>query len=237
MPRIELGNISVAINFKDIKNMHLSVYPPDGKVKISVPRKLSLDAVRVFVISKLQWIRKQQKIVLEQKREPEREYLSKESHYFKGKRYLLKLIERDDVPFVYLKHSEILLHVRPDSNFEKRKEVMEEWYRQELKDSAPVLIEKWEKKLGVKSNDLGIKKMRTKWGTCNIEAKRIWLNLELAKKPPECLEYIVLHELVHLIERTHNDNFQKIMSKHMPKWKSYKEELNRLPVGHVEWEY
>lgn len=237
MQTIQLAEISIDVIFKNIKNMHLSVYPPHGKVRISAPESMNIDTVRVFALSKLRWIRKQQKIVLEQKRETDREYITGESHYFKGKRYLLKVIERNDVPFIFLKHTELLLHVRPESTVEKKRQVMEDWYRQELKNRIPDLISKWEKKLGVNSSEYGIKKMKTKWGTCNVGAKRIWINLELAKKPSECLDYIVLHELAHLIERTHNDKFKRIMTDNMPKWRFFKDELNQLPVSHVDWEY
>ncbi len=237
MQQIELGHIVIDVDQKDIKNIHLSVYPPLGKVKISAPKRIDLDTIRVFAISKLGWIKKQQEIFENQERETPREYLTRESHYFKGKRYLLKVIEREASPKVILRHSEIELHIRPSATIEKRKRVLDEWYRAELKKIVPKIIEKWEKKIGVKSNEFGIKKMRTKWGSCNTEAKRIWLNLELAKKPAECLEYIIVHELVHLSERSHNDKFVRYMNEFMPKWRFYKDELNRLPFSHVDWNY
>lgn len=237
MPKIELGNISIDVEQKDIKNIHLSIYPPHGRVKIAAPERMDLDTIRVFALSKLQWIRKQQDIFKHQKRETPREFLTKESHYFKGKRYLLKIIEHDAPPKVELKHSTIELYIRPNTPTEKRKEILDEWYRAELKKAVPELIEKWEKRIGIQSNEFGIKKMRTKWGTCNIEAKRIWINLELAKKPVECLEYIIVHELVHLLERNHNQRFIAYMDKFMPKWRFYRDELNRLPFSHVDWGY
>ncbi len=237
MQQIELGNIKIDVELKNIKNIHLSVYPPNGKVKISAPERMDLDTIRVFTISKLKWIKKQQEAFKNQERETPREYLTKESHYFKGKRYLLKVIEHNAKPKVILKHSEIELYIRPNSTIEKRKQILNEWYRAELKKIVPIIIEKWEKKIGVKSNEFGIKKMKTKWGTCNTKAKRIWLNLEIAKKPFECLEYIIVHELVHLLERSHNDKFVKYMNEFMPKWKFYREELNRLPFSHVDWNY
>ena len=237
MPQIELGNIKIDVEQKDIKNIHLSVYPPAGKVKISAPERMDLDTIRVFAISKLQWIKKQQKAFKNQQRETPREYLTKESHYFQGKRYLLKVIERNESPKIILKHSKIELYVRPGTTLEKKREILNEWYRAELKKTVPPLIIKWEKKIGVQSNEFGIKKMRTKWGTCNTEAKRIWLNLELAKKPVECLEYIIVHELVHLLERKHNETFVKYMNEFMPKWRFYRDELNRLPFSHTDWKY
>lgn len=237
MPVIELGNIKIDLELKDIKNIHLSVYPPDGNVKISAPERMDMDTIRVYAINKLKWIKKQQETFRNQDRESPREYLTKESHYFQGKRYLLKIIEHNKPPNVLLKHSSIELYLKPNTSTEKRKEVIDEWYRTQLKLIVPTLIKKWEDKIGVQSNDYGIKKMRTKWGTCNIQAKRIWLNLELAKKPVDCLEYIIVHELVHLLERSHNDRFVGYMNEFMPKWRFHRDELNRLPFRHTEWKY
>jgi len=237
MKQLQLGKINVDVLQKDIKNIHLSVYPPTGRVRISAPTRMDLDTIRVFAISKLSWIKKQQTKLRTQKREAPREYLNRESHYFNGKRYLLKVIEQDAVPRVELKHSKIELYIRPQTNKEKMKSILDEWYRIHLKASLPALIVKWEKKINVKVNEFGIKKMKTKWGTCNREAKRLWLNLELAKKPGECLEYIVVHEMVHLLERTHNDRFISLMNELMPKWRFYKEELNRRPLRHENWSY
>lgn len=232
--QIELGDIKIDVEQKNIKNIHLSVCPPDGHVKISAPKRIDLDIIRLFVINKLKWIKKHQEIFKNQKREAPKEYLSKELHYFQGKTYLLKLIEHSAKPVVILTHNNIELYVRPDSSKEKRKEILDAWYRTEMKKVIPEMLEKWEKIIGVKADDFGIKKMRTKWGTCNIRAKRIWLNLELTKKPLNCLEYVLVHELVHLLERDHNDRFKNYMSEFMPKWRFLKDELNRLPFSHIE---
>jgi predicted metal-dependent hydrolase len=237
MKRIELADIVIDVELKDIKNIHLSVYPPKGKVRISAPERMDLDTIRVFAISKLKWIRKQQEAFKIQERETKREYLSRESHYFLGERYLLKVVENEGSPKVRLKKREIELMVRKGTPPEKRREIIEEWYRSELKRIVPALIEKWEKKIGVSCLEFGIKKMRTRWGTCNHKANRIWLNLELAKKPLECIEYIVVHELVHLIERSHKEKFIALMNEHLPKWRFYRDELNRLPFSHVNWRY
>ncbi len=237
MQQIELGNIVVDVEHKDIKNIHLSVYPPSGKVHISAPNKMDIDTIRVFVISKLQWIKKQQEAFKQQERETPREYLTRESHYFLGKRFLLKVIFHDASPKVIKKHKEIELYVRPDTTVEKRKEILDEWYRQELKNLLSTIIPRWEETIGVQIDEFGIKRMKTKWGTCNADAKRIWLNLELAKKPVECIEYIVVHELIHLIERKHNARFTSLMNYFMPKWEFYREELNRLPFSHADWRY
>lgn len=237
MQQIALGNISIEVEQKDIKNIHLSVYPPYGTVRIAAPNKMDIDTIRVFALDKLKWIKQQQQVFKNQERETPRDYISRESHYFQGKRYLLKIIEHNKSPEIKLAHSSIELHIRPNTSIQRREELIEEWYRSQLKKIIPKLIVKWEKKIGVQSNDYGIKKMRTKWGSCNIKSKRIWLNLELAKKPKECLEFIIVHELVHLLERNHNTAFIGYMDEFMPKWRFHRDELNRLPFRHIDWKY
>lgn len=232
-----LGEISIEVELKDIKNIHLSVYPPKGRVRIAAPSRMNLDTIRIYAISKLSWIKKQQKKFQAQIREAPREYLTKEGHYYLGSRYLLKVIEHDAPPLVSIKHKTIQLFVRPDTDMQKKHAIMDEWYRSQLKEIVPPLIAKWEKVMGVSLNEFGIKKMKTKWGTCNKDAKRIWLNLELAKKPFHCIEYIIVHELVHLLERNHNDKFIAYMNHYLPEWKHLKNELNKLPVSHVDWGY
>lgn len=238
MHQIQVNNFTIDVVRKDIKNMHLAVYPPTGRVRIAAPLRINDEAVKLFAISKIAWIRKNQRNFNSQERETRREFIERESHYFRGKRYLLRIIELNDVPKVELKTKTYLdLYVRPNTSTKQRASIINEWYRQELKKVIPELIIKWENKIGVTINDWQVKQMKTKWGTCNIEAKRIWLNLELAKKPIHCIEYIIAHELIHLIERHHNDNFLALMNKHLPQWKLYKTELNRLPVSHRDWEY
>jgi len=235
--KLRLGGISIDVVQKDIKNIHLSVYPPTGRVRISAPLRFDLDTIRVYVISKLEWIRKQQYKFRNQEREASREFLNRESHFFRGERYLLKVVEQDVPPHVILKHSVIEISVRPSAGLAKKKDTLDNWYRGYLKELVPSLIRGWEKSLGVRVNEFGIRKMRTKWGTCNPAAGKIWLNLELAKKPVECLEYIIVHEMVHLFERNHSDRFVALMDRFMPKWKFHKDELNRLPVRHEGWKY
>lgn len=222
---------------KDIKNIHLSVYPPNGRVKIAAPARFDLETIRVFAISKLGWIKKQQKKIRSQEREAPREFLNQESHYFKGKRYLLKIVEADAPPKVLRRHNTLEVHVRPGYSRAKKKEVLDEWCREELKLLIPDILEKWEKKMDIQVNEFRVRKMKTKWGTCNREAGRVWINLELAKKPVECLEYIIVHEMVHFFERNHNERFIALMDKFLPKWRFYRDELNRLPVSHVDWGY
>jgi predicted metal-dependent hydrolase len=234
---IELGEISVEVVKKDIKNLHLSVYPPAGRVRISAPLRMNLDTIRVFAISKLGWIKQQQRKLREQERETPREYLDRESHYVWGKRYLLKVIEGDESPTLELKHSEMHLRVRPGTGDGKRQAIVEEWYREQVKKAVPSLITKWEPLVGVKVERFFVQRMKTKWGSCNPDAKSIRLNTELAKKPPRCLEYIAVHEMVHLLESTHNSRFLALMDQFMPHWRFCCAELNRLPVRHEDWAY
>lgn len=232
------SNLTVDVVRKDIKNMHLAVYPPTGRVRIAVPLRIDDEAVRLFAISKIAWIRKHQRNFIAQDRQSPRVFKQRESHYFQGKRYLLRITELEAPAKVLLKTKTYIdLFVRPKSTPEQKQIIINEWYRSELKKLIPAIIEKWEPKIGVKVSDWQVKQMKTKWGTCNIEEKRIWINLELAKKPLHCLEYIIVHEMLHLIERHHNDRFLTLMEKYMPQWKFFKEELNRLPVSHGEWDY
>ena len=237
MEQVQIGSITIDVVRKDIKNIHLSVYPPEGHVKISAPSRMELDTIRVYALSKLAWIKKQQAKFANQEREAPREYLDRESHYYRGKRYLLRVIEADAPPKVVLKHDTLDLHVRPGTAGGKRKELVDEWYRAQLKREIPALIAEWERKLGVKASAFGVKRMKTNWGTCNPDAGRIWLNLELAKKPPECLAYIVVHELLHLLERKHSDRFVALMSEHLPQWRYYQDLLIRLPIKDEAWNY
>jgi hypothetical protein len=234
---IDLGGIPVEVVKKDIKNVHLSVYPPTGKVRISAPLRMNLDTIRVFAISKLAWIRQQQKKVTEQERETPREYLDRESHYVWGKRYLLKLSEKDAAPEVDLRHSHLVLHVRPQTTEEKKQAILDEWYRAQLKAAVPALIAKWEPLMHVKVERFFVQRMKTKWGSCSLASAGIRLNTDLARKPRECLEYIVVHEMVHLLEPTHNTRFIALMDMFMPNWRFHRQSLNRLPVRHESWQY
>lgn len=238
MHQITINDLSIDVVRKNIKNMHLSVYPPLGRVRIAAPLNIDDEAVRLFAISKLSWIKKNKRKFENQDRQSPRKFAERESHYFQGKRYLLRVIEHNAPSKVQLKTKTYIdLFVRPETSIEQRQIILNEWYRKELKKQIPLIIKKWEKIIQVVVNDWGVKQMKTKWGTCNIEEKRIWINLELAKKPSQCLEYIVVHEMIHLLERHHNDRFLYYMDKYIPHWKLYKEELNRMPVSHGEWEY
>jgi predicted metal-dependent hydrolase len=235
--QIKLGNIQIVVTFKDIKNVHLSVNPPDGNVRISAPNRMEMETIRLFAISKLEWIKQQRQKFLEQKRETPREYLDRESHYVWGERYLLSVIEDNHPPTVEIKHNKLLLKIRPGTDKHHRKVIIEDWYRERLKQAIPPLINKWQPVLNVHVERFYVQRMKTKWGSCNPDNNSIRLNTELAKKPKACLEYIIVHEMMHLIEPTHNERFLDLMDQHMPKWKAYREESNRFPVSHAEWGY
>ena len=235
--RLDLGSISVDVVRKGIKNIHLGVYPPTGKVRISAPAWMELDAIRLFAINKLAWIRQQQKKMRAQMRETPREYLERESHYVWGQRYLLRIVERDVPPSIELTHRRLKLQVRPGTDAAKREALLADWYRAQLKRAVPALLAKWEPIISVRVERLFVQHMKTKWGSCNATARNIRLNTELAKKPPECLEYIVVHELVHLLEPTHNAHFVALMDRWMPHWRDRRDLLNQLPVRNEHWSY
>lgn len=238
MEQITISNIKFDVVRKDIKNIHLAVYPPTGRVRIAAPLKVNEDAIRLFAISKLGWIKRNQRKFEAQVRIPQREFKQRESHYFQGRRYLMIIVETEGTTKVVLKNKKFIeLHIKPETPTIKRFEILAEWYRVELKKQIPAIIYKWEKVLNVKVEDWQVKQMKTKWGSCNIEKKRIWINLELAKKPDHCLEYIIVHEMVHLLERHHNANFLYFMDTHLPTWRQLKTELNKLPVSHADWSY
>ena len=235
--QIKLGDVTVEVVKKGIKNIHLSVYPPTGTVRISAPLRMDLDNIRVFAIAKLDWIKKQQQKLCDQDRETPREYLNRESHYVWGERYLLTVFETDGTPSIELKPNRMLLRVLPGTDEHKRQALAEKWYRAQLKQVVSPLIAKWEPLIGVKVEKVFVQRMKTKWGSCNSGSKSIRLNTDLAKKPQQCLEYILVHEMVHLLEATHNARFVSLMDRFMPKWQLHREVLNRLPVRHEHWVY
>jgi predicted metal-dependent hydrolase len=236
--QMTVHGLTIDIVRKDIKNLHLGVYPPAGRIRVAAPLRVNDEAVRLFTISKLSWIKRQQAKFTGQERESAREFVTGESHYFHGRRYLLNVIYHDAPPTVIIRNRRTLdLYVRPSSDAAARERVLLAWYRRQLKEEAAPLVAKWQKLLGVTVTDWGVKQMKTKWGTCNIDAHRIWLNLELIKKPGTCLEYVIAHELVHLHERHHNDRFSALMSKFMPLWEHRRAELNHAPLGHATWDY
>lgn len=235
--RVEIGELSIDVERKGIKNVHLSVQPPSGRVTIAAPTHMKLDTIRVYAISKLDWIKSQQQRMRAQDRETPREYLERESLYLWGKRYLLSINEEEKPPKVLLSHNKMHLHVRPGSSQGKRQAVLEEFYRAQLKVEVPGLIKRWEPKLGVEVEKFYVQRMKTKWGSCTHNRGTIRLNTELAKKPKPCLEYLVVHEMIHLIEPTHNERFVILMDCHLPNWRVTRNVLNDLPVRHEDWRY
>jgi predicted metal-dependent hydrolase len=236
--QITVNDLVVDVVRKDIKHLHLAVYPPAGRVRVAAPLRVNDEAVRLFTIARLGWIKRQQAKFEAQERQSAREFVSGESHYYQGHRYLLNVAERKGPPAVNIRNNKIMnLFARSGSDTAQRERVLTTWYRRRLKEEIAPLIARWEAIIGVQVAGWGVKQMKTKWGTCNIEARRIWLNLELIKKSAHCLEFIIVHEMVHLLERHHNERFVAYMNRFMPLWQYYREELNREPLGHETWEY
>ena len=233
---IEIRGIAVEIVRKDIKHLHLGVYPPEGRVRVAAPLHLDDDAVRLAVITRLPWIRRKRKEFEGQDRQSRREFVTGESHYFEGRRYRLDVVVSGDPTGIRLRgNAWIEMRVRPGAGRDAREAVLYRWYRARLRERIPKMIAKWEPKVGVKVADWRIRRMKTRWGTCNPEARRIWLNSELAKKHLECLEYVVVHEMVHLVERAHNDRFRKILDRVMPGWRMRLDDLNRAHLVDEDW--
>lgn len=234
---ITVSGLRVSVIRKPIRNLHLGVYPPDGRIRVAAPLAVSDAAVRVAVIGRLRWIKRQRATFQRQAREPERDMVSGESHYLRGRRYRLQVVEAGGASTVETRgHGTLVLHARPGSTKEDRMRVLERWHRDRLRSLVEKLIGKWEPLLGVKVGEWGIKKMKTKWGSCNQKARRIWLNLELVKKPPACLEYVVVHELLHLRVRQHDERFLRLMDAHLPNWRHRRTELNAAPLAEATWD-
>lgn len=235
---VRIGDIDVELNRRAIKNIHLSVLPPNGKVRLSIPNDTSEQKIRLAIVNKLAWIKKQQADFAGQERQSIREMVNGECHYLWGKKYRLKLVEAQGKYAVTAKgNGNLVLAVAENTSTDNKLKLLNRFYRDEMQRSLEKLLPQWEKKLGVNAGSINIKKMKTKWGSCNIQAKRIWLNLELAKKPPECIEFILAHELLHLLERHHNDRFRSLMDKHMPNWRERRDLLNSLPLAYEDWSY
>lgn len=235
---IQIAGIAVEVVRKEIKHLHVGVYPPAGRVRVAAPLRLDDEGVRLAVVSRLGWIRRKQKGFAGQDRQSQRELVTGESHYFQGRRYLLAVKECDGAAQVRLV-GKSSLELRVPSGFDHahRDAVLQRWYRLQLRALLPALLGKWEPRIGRAVSDVRIKKMKTRWGSCNASARRVWLNLELIKKPVGCLEYVLVHELVHFHERHHNDRFLEWMDTLLPAWRVHRDELNRAPLAHEEWTY
>lgn len=236
--QIEVSGLLVEVVRKNIKNLHLAVYPPLGKVRVAAPLRVGDEAVRLSVLTRLAWIKRQRAKFVGQERQSQREYVTGESHYFQGRRYRLNVVIHAGPGHVAIRNKSTLdLFVREGTDTAHREKLLLGWYRGQLKALIPALIDQWAGVVGEMPTGWGVKQMKTKWGTCNIKARHIWLNLELAKKPVHCLEYIIVHELAHLLERHHNDRFIALMNQAMPQWQMYRKELNQAPLGHEDWQY
>jgi predicted metal-dependent hydrolase len=233
---LEIGGLRVELVRKPIKNLHLGVYPPDGRVRVAAPPTVSDDAVRIAVVSRMGWINRQRDKFQRQARQSERRYVSGEAHFHLGQRYRVRLIEQPGASSVRLTSGRRLeLRVPKDCGRDFRERVVQKWQRGLLRDRAQTLVTQWAARLDVETPSVGIKRMKTKWGACTPAANRIWLNLELIKKPPECISYLVLHEITHLIERNHGEVFVAFLDRHMPNWRTNRDKLNAEPLAHEEW--
>ena len=233
---LRVGEFRVSVVRKAIKNLHLGVYPPDGRIRVAAPLAVSDAAVHAAVVSRLAWIKRQQAAFLHQPRQTAREMVSGESHYYRGRRYRLRVLAADVRPGVEVRGKTVLaLHVRPGATASDRERVLYAWYREKVREAVAKLLPKWQQRCGVEPRFVGIRRMKTKWGSCNASTGRIWLNVELVKKSPASLEYVLVHELVHLLERSHGDRFVALMDGLMPTWRSRRRELAELPLRHDVW--
>jgi len=232
---IELGDVVIALTRKEVKHVHLTVHPPAGRVTLVAPPGTRTEVARAYAITKLGWIRKQRTQLAAQAREEQRRFVERESHQVWGRRYLMSIAEEDDKPGVKLGHRHLSLRVRPGSSAQKRAEVMHDWHKALLHATVPGLISKWEGKLGVRVSGYFLQRMKTKWGSCNPGKGHIRLNTELVKKPKDLLEYVVVHEMTHLLEPSHNERFVAILDRHWPHWRESRSELNELPLGSGGW--
>ena len=232
---IRLGDIVIAVTRKDINHVHLSVHPPRGRVTLVAPTGTRLEVARAYAISKIGWIRSQRAKLQSQARETRRAFIERESQYLWGRRYLLSVVEQNVKPSVRLSHRKITLTVRPGSSRAKREDVMHEWHKGLLHEAVPPLIRKWQAKLGVRVAGYFLQRMKTKWGGCNHRAGNIRLNTELVKKPKDLLEYVVVHEMLHIVEPTHSERFVAMLDQHYPTWREARGELNELPLAAEVW--
>ena len=237
--QLTIGSLDVQLQRKTIKHLHISVMPPDGQIRVAAPESMTETAIRMAVIHRIPWIRKQQANFAKQVRQSTREMISGETHYLWGRRYRLEVIELDAIQniahSVKLKGGKLILTISTGTSTADKLKILNEYYRTRLKARAPDLIHKWSEQIDVTASGWQVQKMKTKWGSCNIEEGRILLNLELAKKPLLCLEYIIVHELLHFKERQHNDRFKALLDTHMPDWRSRRDLLNRMPLGQEDW--
>lgn len=232
---LSIRGIDIDVIYKDIKNLHIGVYPPMGRVRVAAPKRLDDDQVRLAVIQRLPWIKRRRQELQAAERQSEREMVTGESHYVWGTRHRLKVVERPGRAHLELDGSRLLLYVPAGTSTARRRDLLDQWYREQLRHAIPTAIATWESKLDVSVPKWSIRRMKTKWGSCNRETRHIWFNVELAKKHPDCLEYIVVHEMTHYLERGHGERFTTLMDDFLPDWRSRRDQLNEAPLGHEEW--
>ena len=236
--QLKVSGIEISVSRKEIKNLHINILPPDGRVRVSAPLNMSQESIRLAIVSKLTRIKREQKSMSEYIRESRKEMKSGESHYVDGNQYILDVININKPPEIIIRNKKnIELRIRPNTSREKREQIMRDWLRDRMREKLDKLIPKWESNIGVSASYYGIRKMRTKWGSCNSGEKRIWLNLELAKKSPQCLEYVLVHEIIHLIEPKHSNRFFELLDEYMPTWRIHRDTLDEPPLVHVDWVY
>lgn len=235
--RLSVGDIHVEVVRKQIKNLHLGVYPPHGRVRVAAPPSVSDEAIRLAIVTRMGWIKRQQAKFAAQARQSNRAYVSGETHFHWGTAYRLRVVSRKGPSQVKIIGERLELSVPPGSDRDFRERVFQRWQRQVLRQRSQPLVDHWAQVLGVPTPEFGIKRMRTKWGSCSAAARRIWLNLELVKKPLACIDYLICHEVAHLIERTHGDRFIALLDRHMPRWRVIRAELNKEPLGPEKWDH
>lgn len=233
---LTVAGIGVDVIYKDIKNIHIGVYPPVGRVRVAAPRRFDDEQIRLALVQRLPWIKRQRERLQAAERQSQRRMVSGESHYAWGSRYRLKVVKRPGRAHVELDGDRMILFVEEETSTEQRRELLDRWYRTGLRERVPALLAKWEPKIGVRASRWTIRRMKTKWGSCNRETGHIWFNAELAKKHPDCLEYIIVHEMTHLLERGHGRRFVKLMDGFMPDWRARRDQLNDAPLAHEEWQ-
>jgi predicted metal-dependent hydrolase len=233
---LTVRGIDVDVVYKDIKNLHIGVYPPMGRVRVAAPARLHDDQVRLAIVQRLPWIKQQREQLQAVQRQSEREMITGESHYVWGRRYRLKVIERPGRAHLEVDGERLLLYIPHETPADRRRQLLDRWYRAQLRTAIPDLIAKWQPTMQVSVPRWTVRRMKTKWGACNRETGHIWFNVELAKKHPDCLEYIVVHEMTHHLERNHGRRFTTLMDSFMPDWRSRRDQLNAAPLANETWE-
>lgn len=232
---LTIAGLEIDVVFKAIKNLHISVYPPDGRIRVAAPDSTNEDIIRLAIVQRLPWIKRQRERLRNAKRQTQREMLSGETHYVWGKRYRLEAADSSGRYHIEIRGDTLHVTTPSGTDADSKRAALDRWYRRELKAALPDLLEKWQPIIGVEADKVVVRRMKTKWGTCQAASRAIWLNPELAKKNPRCLEYIIVHELTHFLERKHNQRFASLMDRFLPDWQARRDELNGAPLAEEEW--